>query len=105
MILTLPEIKRQLRLEEDYSEEDDLLSALGAAAESRTSNYLNRKLYEEEVPETDEDGLLLPDDVRQAMLMLVTHLYENRSSVSDSEISEMPQAFEWMVGPYRYIPL
>ncbi|EOC1288916.1 phage gp6-like head-tail connector protein [Cronobacter muytjensii] len=105
MILKLEQIKAQLRIEPDFDEEDELLTLLGGVVESRTANYLNRKLYEGDVPETDEDGLTVSDDIRQAMLMLCTHFYEHRSSVSDSEMPEMPQAFKWLVDPYRYIPL
>ncbi|EOL8953805.1 head-tail connector protein [Cronobacter malonaticus] len=43
MILSLSEIKAQLRIEEDFTEEDALLTLLGGAAEARTSNYLNPK--------------------------------------------------------------
>ncbi|MCO4107486.1 head-tail connector protein, partial [Citrobacter freundii] len=55
MILSTEEIKRQLKLEEDDDSEDTLLNALGAAAEARTSTFLNRRLYSkgESVPETD----------------------------------------------------
>lgn len=105
MILKLEEIKAQLRIEADFTEEDQLLKLLGGAVEARVSNYLNRKLYESTVPDTDEDGLVVSDDIRQAMLMLCSHFYENRSSVSDVEMSEMPQAFAWLVNPYRFIPL
>lgn len=105
MILSLEQIKTQLRLEVDYTDEDELLSLIGSAVEARTSNYLNRKLYEKEVPDTDEDGLVVSDDIRQAMLMLCSHFYEHRSTVSDSEMVALPMAFEWLVGPYRFIPL
>ncbi|ELQ6112094.1 phage gp6-like head-tail connector protein [Cronobacter sakazakii] len=105
MILSLSEIKAQLRIEEDFTEEDALLTLLGGAAEARTSNYLNRRLYATEVPDTDEDGLVVSNDIRQAMLMLCSHLYENRSSTSDVEMTEMPQSFKWLVDAYRFIPL
>lgn len=105
MILSLEQIKAQLRLEVDYTDEDELLSLIGSAVEARTSNYLNRKLYEKEVPDTDEDGLVVSDDIRQAMLMLCSHFYEHRSTVSDSEMVALPMAFEWLAGPYRFIPL
>lgn len=105
MILTIPEIKAQLRLEDDFTDEDQLLTLIGGAVEARVANYLNRTLYESEVPDTDEDGLVVSDDIRQAMLMLCSHFYENRSSVSDVEMSDMPQSFKWLVDPYRFIPL
>ncbi|AKZ72808.1 head-tail connector protein [Enterobacter roggenkampii] len=107
MLLTLPEIKNQLRLEDDFTEEDELLTLLGGAVQSRTETFLNRKLYgpTETVPADDPDGLKLPDDVKLGMLMLATHFYENRASVSEVEQLEMPQSYNWLVGPYRFIPL
>jgi hypothetical protein len=105
MLLELSEIKRQLRLEEDYTEEDELLTLIGGAVETRTVTFLNRTLYETSVPSNDPDGLVMTDDIRMGMLLLATHFYENRSSVSEVEKTEMPQSFTWLVGPYRFIPL
>ena len=107
MLLPLEEIKRQLRLEEDYSDEDSLLEAFSKAVQARTETYLNRKLYDavSDIPADDPDGLVLPDDIRLGMLLLVTHFYENRSSVTEVEKTEMPQSYTWLVGPYRFIPL
>ncbi|HGP0311694.1 TPA: head-tail connector protein [Citrobacter freundii] len=107
MLLTLSEIKLQLRLEDDYAEEDELLKMLGSAVQSRTETFLNRKLYDAKtgVSANDPDGLVLTDDIRLGMLLLATHFYENRSSVSEVEKTEMPQSFTWLVGPYRFIPL
>lgn len=107
MLLTLEEIKRQLRLEEDYSDEDSLLEAFSKAVQARTETYLNRKLYDavSDIPADDPDGLVLPDDIRLGMLLLVTHFYENRSSVTEVEKTEMPQSYTWLVGPHRFIPL
>ncbi len=105
MLLELSEIKRQLRLEDDYTEEDELLTLISRAVEARTVTFLNRTLYEASVPDNDPDGLVMTDDIRMGMLLLVTHFYENRSSVSEVEKTEMPQSFNWLVGPHRFIPL
>lgn len=51
------------------------------------------------------EGLILSDDIRMGMLLLVTHFYENRSTVTEVEKVELPMSFNWLVGPYRYIPL
>ncbi|WP_234099674.1 head-tail connector protein [Enterobacter roggenkampii] len=104
-LLTLEEIKQQCRVELDFTEDDELLTAIGDAAQTRTETRINRKLYEKEVPDTDPDGLLLPDDVKQALLLLVGYWYENRVAVNDFEQSEAPLAYNWLVDPYRYIPL
>ncbi|TNV14908.1 phage gp6-like head-tail connector protein [Buttiauxella sp. B2] len=107
MLLTLKEIKGQLRLDDDFSDEDTLLTLLGNAVQTRTETFLNRTLYatDDDIPDTDTDGLHLPDDIKLGMLLLVTHFYENRSSVSEVEKVELPMSFNWLVGPYRYIPL
>ena len=47
----------------------------------------------------------MPDEVKLALLMLVSHFYENRSAVTEVEKLELPMSFNWLVGPYRYIPL
>lgn len=104
-LLTLEEIKQQCRVELDFTEDDTLLTAIGLAAQTRTETRINRKLYAEAPPETDPDGLMLPDDVKQAMLMLVSYWYENRVAANDFEQSEAPLAYNWLVDPYRYIPL
>ncbi len=57
------------------------------------------------VPEDDPDGMHLTDDVRLAMLMLVSHFYENRSTITDVEKLETPMSFRWLAGPYRIVPL
>ncbi|EHM8972936.1 phage gp6-like head-tail connector protein, partial [Escherichia coli] len=49
-------------------------------------------------------GLVVPDDLRLAMLMLVTHFYENRSAVSEVEMLDTPLAYKWLATPYRIYP-
>ncbi|HHH0277256.1 TPA: head-tail connector protein [Yersinia enterocolitica] len=41
---------------------------------------------------------------RDGMLALISHWYENRSSVSDYEQSEVPMSFYFLVGSYRFSP-
>ena len=95
MLLTMEEIKAQLRLDEDFDADDRHLQLLACAAQKRTETYLNRKLYapDETIPDSDPDGLHLPDDIRLGMLMLISHFYENRSSVTEVEKLDMPQSF------------
>ncbi|MCS2162968.1 head-tail connector protein [Scandinavium sp. H11S7] len=106
MLITLEDIKSQLRLEADYSEEDQYLALIGKAAESRMSEYLNRNIYVEgtTIPPTDPDGMIIPASLRLALLLLVTHFYENRSAVSEVEMVELPMAFTWLARPHRIYP-
>ena len=106
MLITLEDIKSQLRLELDYSEEDAYLTLIGEAAESRLSDYLNRNIYREgtPVPSTDPDGMVMTKSIHLALLFLVTHFYENRSTVSEVEMVELPMAFTWLARPHRIYP-
>ena len=105
MLLEMSEVRKQCRIDEGFTDEDDLLAIYIGAAEKRTTSYLNRSLYIDAVPDTDPDGLVLSADIKLGMLHLVSHWYENRSPVSDFEQSETPMSFEFLIGPYRYIPL
>lgn len=103
MLLTLDEIKGQCRLETDFTEEDRLLELLALAAEAKAKTYLNRSLYKtlDDIPEADTDGMVITEDVRLGLLMLVSHWYENRSSVTEIEKSVTPMAFEFLLYPHR----
>ncbi|UQY45063.1 head-tail connector protein [Mixta hanseatica] len=103
MLLTLEEIKMQCRLESDFTEEDRFLELLALAAEAKATTYLNRNLYKtlDEMPALDTDGMVITEDIRLGLLMLISHWYENRSSVTEIEKSETPMAFYFLLQPRR----
>lgn len=103
--LTLDQIKGQLRLEPDYTDEDQVLEMYGGAAERAAVKFLNRNLYKESVPDTDPTGLLLETDMTLAMLMTCSHWYENRSPVTEFEQSVVPLTYQFLLCPYRIIPI
>lgn len=74
-VLTLPEIKTHLRLDESETAEDALLESLNEAAHDYASQYLGRPL-----PWLDDDGLpvVVPPSVRAALLLIIGDLYEHR---------------------------
>lgn len=43
----------------------------------------------------------VPAPLRQAMLLLVSHLYENRNAATERAMTEMPFAVSALVAPYR----
>lgn len=73
-VLTLDQIKSQLRIELDDVHEDAHLTLLGTAAEGYAVNYIGRP-----IPWL-EDGVLVecPAPLIGAMLMIVADLYVNR---------------------------
>lgn len=43
----------------------------------------------------------VPAPIRAAMLLLVSHLYENRNAATDRAMAEMPFAVSSLIAPYR----
>jgi hypothetical protein len=66
---------------------EDEVTLYYGAARRKAENFINRHLYEEEVPETDPDGLVIADDILLALMLLVGHWYENRKSLRCSKTS------------------
>lgn len=92
-MLNLAETKEFLRLDGD--DKDTLVSSLIVTAKDLTEDIMRRKLDEfEEVPET----------VRQAMLILVATLYEERQISKDKSglnLTETLDLIRRMVFAYR----
>lgn len=51
------------------------------------------------------DAADVPQPIRNAMLMMIGHLYQNREAVSDGGLVEVPMAARWLLGPYRLDPI
>ncbi|MBI46752.1 MAG: hypothetical protein CMG91_04685 [Marinobacter sp.] len=111
-MLELDIIKQHVRLEPDFVEDDTLLETYSTAAQRLVENHTGRTLYATaaEIPKdpdtgevTDEDALVLDDDITTAMLLLIGHWYVNRESVVVGAItSELPMAVEALISPYRH---
>lgn len=80
--LTLAEIKEYLRI--DGEEENSLLTALLSAALSHSENYLQAPLPSE-----------TPTPVKQALLILIGHFYEQRAG------EDLPNVVYVLLSPYR----
>ena len=80
--LTLAEIKEYLRI--DGEEENSLLTALLSAALSHSENYLQAPMPSE-----------TPTPVKQALLILIGHFYEQRAG------EDIPNVVYVLLSPYR----
>lgn len=110
-MLELDIIKQHVRLELDFVDDDTLLETYSTAAQRLVENHTGRNLYatSNEIPKdedgevTDDDALVLDDDITTAMLLLIGHWYANRESVVVGTItSELPMAVESLISPYRH---
>ena len=93
--LTLTRIKAQCRIEQDFTEEDELLEMYGESAEEVLLNYLNRT-YEDVIEVYGH----VPAPLRHASLMLVDTSYQYRSPVSAQNMSLVPYTFDLLIKPY-----
>lgn len=105
--MKLPDIN-ELRAQAniDHRDDDKLLLMYSSAARIAIENYLNRKLYEDQIPDNDTTGISVNEAIKVAIMMLVAHWYDNREVVSvGSAPAVMPLAYEMLIKPYRKIAL
>ena len=108
LMLDLSLIKVHLRLDDDHTGEDTLLQAYGRAAWKLAQNKTGRLFIEAEaLPEgAAENALVLDDDLRLAMLLLVAHWYEHREAATEAAgMKALPLAVDALLGPYRWFTL
>ena len=91
MILTLDEIKENLRI--DGNAEDALLERLCASATASAEDYCRRSFS---CPDT-----IVPEPVRSAVMIRVSYDYTNRESDNEIGFKCMMMAFHSLLGPYR----
>ena len=88
MIVTVDEVKTHLRIQCD--EEDDYLTSLIAQAQAAAEDYCRTQFPDP-----------APEPVRLAVLLFVSHYYENRDNPDRAVYGTMRIAFENLLYPYR----
>ena len=82
MSTTIEMLRAQCRIDIDDTTEDEVLTLYYGAARRKAENFINRHLYEEEVPETDPDGLVIAgmktEKSRQTQQKPASHLALHR---------------------------
>ena len=88
MILTVEEVKIHLRIQHD--EEDEYIESLIAQAQGAAEDYCRTEF---------QNAALEP--VRLAVLLMVSHYYENRDNPDRQVYLAMRTAFENLLYPHR----
>lgn len=91
---TLDKAKKQLNIEEDFTDDDDYITSLIDVVEASIANYCDGGLDDID----DED---MPTPVMHSALLLIAHLYLNRAVVSFAQGIEIPYSFKFLLSPYR----
>lgn len=99
--ITLNELKDQLRIEHDYTDEDTLLTTIGNAAEAALLRACNRTadnlLATFGTTDPDSGDVLPPPDFVMACLMMGKHLYEHRGPDDSVQQVQVPYSIDLMV--------
>lgn len=99
--LTLTLIKQQLRLEQDYRDEDALLELYGGSAENTILQCTNRTVDElKAMNPAGADTDNIPADIMEASLMLVTVSYRYRTPIDMQNLSIVPYTFDLKIKNY-----
>ena len=88
MVVNVDEVKTHLRIQQD--EEDDYIEGLIAQAQAAAEDFF-RVHFSGSAPEP----------VRLAVLLMVSHYYENRDNPDKQVYMAMRIAFESLLYPYR----
>ena len=88
MIVTVDEVKVHLRIQHD--EEDGYIDSLIAQAQAAAEDYCRVQFSEP-----------APEPVRLAVLLMVSHFYENRDNPDRQVYLTMRMAFQNLLHPYR----
>ena len=88
MVVTIDEVKTHLRIQQD--EEDGYISGLIAQAQAAAEDYCRVQFSDP-----------APVPVRLAVLLMVSHYYENRDNPDKQVYVTMRIAFENLLYPYR----
>ena len=89
MILEVDEVKTHLRIEDD--EEDDYIETLIKQAQAAAEDFCRVSFEDDNAPEP----------VRLAVMLMVSHYYENRDNPDRAVYGTMRIAFENLLYPYR----
>lgn len=88
MILTADDVKQHLRIEDD--EEDGYIESLIQQAQAVAEDFCRTEFGDD-----------VPQPVRLALLLMVSHYYENRDNPDRTIYVTLRMAFENLLYPYR----
>ncbi len=88
MVVTVAEVKAHLRIQ--YDDEDVYLAALIPQAQAAAADFCRVSFAD-----------TAPEPVRLAVLLMVSHYYENRDNPDKQVYTTMRMAFENLLYPHR----
>ncbi|ORM60122.1 hypothetical protein PRCB_11785 [Pantoea rodasii] len=94
-LITLAEVKRHCRIEDDYDYEDTLIEAYIAAALEVCQKHIGKR-FDSDTPDINFNPAL-----KVGCMMYISQLYEYRTTISDIEAKEIPLAISALWSAFR----
>lgn len=95
-VVSLALFKKHVRAD-DFADDDEYLAHLLEAAEVSVIAATNRSVQEL----ADGNAGEFPTPLKQAVMMLAAHWYNQRESVSSVQMHQVPDSLQTLVKPYR----
>lgn len=91
MIAMLAQLKANLRIESDNTDEDDFLTTQLECAQSAAEDFCGIAF----------DDAIAPNSARLAVILMASHFYNNRENADKNAYDAMITAFHALLWPYR----
>ncbi|EMM2358375.1 head-tail connector protein [Citrobacter freundii] len=101
---SIQELRYQCRIDSDDDTEDVMLELYLNASLKHAEKITNRHLYDNVVPDGDHDGMVIDDDIKLALMLLVSHWYENREPISKDSVNKIPFGVDAILKQHRKTP-
>jgi hypothetical protein len=99
MYVTLDEAKKNLNVEQEYTEDDNYIETLIDVAEAKVAKELCVKV--EELATIEEGSELIPHPIKQAILLNIGMYYANREEVTYTQSKPLEQGSRYLLALYR----
>jgi len=110
-MLTLVKIKLNLRIDSGDASEDLYLNSLIEPAFELFQSDCNRVVYKTQAEfdavsseNRTETAVVMNSSMERALIMLISHWFNNRESHTDIKLSETPMGYQHIVNKYRVDP-
>jgi hypothetical protein len=112
-MITIIECKQQCNIEQDLLDFESWFRRVIPAVVGTVQAHLDRRVFETQADLdaakallADDDtaldtAMLITEDLRHAMLMMVAHWFENRETVSALTMKSVPMSYQYLLDPYR----
>ncbi|MFT4184262.1 MAG: head-tail connector protein [Rhizobium sp.] len=99
-LLDIDLVKQHLRV--DFDDDDTIIAAYQAAAETIVAEYIDRELVSSGETPATTDGIAVTPAITVAILLLTAAMYENSEADEAAQRDAvLPQGVRTLLAPYR----